>query len=111
MAFLVMHVDKACCCHVEKEWIKQVETVRKEQLWGDVGEEVGEGSRVQRCSYCIKRGMACEWPSVGSMAHLCSQCREHKIPCMVEGEGIRRGKSEGVQRRWLRRRARWQRWQ
>ena len=64
LAFLVVHADKACCHHVEKEWLKQVETAKKEQLWGKAREEVGEevrgGSKVLRCGYCIKKGTACE---------------------------------------------------
>ena len=92
MAFLVVHADEVHQCHMEKKWMKQVEMVRKEQLWGDVGEEVRERSREWRCGYCIKRGMAHEWPPADCKAHSCSQCREHKIPCMVEGERSKKWK-------------------
>ena len=72
---------------------------RKEQLWGKVrGEvrgEVGGGSEVQRCGYCIKKGMACEWPPASSKARSCSQCREHKITCVVGGVGNKKRKERG----------------
>ena len=93
--FLAEHVDEAHCCHEEKEQLKQVEMTRKEQLWGKAGEEVRGGSGMWRCDYCTKKGMACEWPPVGSKAHLCSQCREHKIPCVVGGKGNEKRKEQG----------------
>ena len=78
---------------------------RKEQLWGKVrGEvrgEVGGGSEVQRCGYCIKKGMACEWPPASSKARSCSQCREHRLLVWWGVWGIRRGRSEGVWRKCL----------
>ena len=72
VVFLVEHADEAHHCHVEKEWLKQVGTVRKEQLWGKAREEVRGGSRVQKCGYCIRKGTACKWPLAGSKAHSCS---------------------------------------
>ena len=93
--FLAEHVDEAHHCHVEKERLKQVEMMRKEELWGKARGEVGGGSGMQRCDYCTKKGMACKWPPVGSKACLCSQCREHKIPCVVEGEGNKKRREGG----------------
>ena len=87
--------DDTCQHHAEKEWMKQLETMRREELWGKTGSEsrgeVGGKARgasgMQRCDYCTKKNMACHWPSMGSKARLCSQCREHKVMCVVGGEG------------------------
>ena len=64
---------------VEKEQIKQLETMR-EELWGKTrGESGGEArgkarevSRMWRCDYCTKKNTACHWPSMSSKAGLCS---------------------------------------
>ena len=61
-------------------------------------------SRMWRCNYCTKKNTACHWPSTGSKAHLCSQCREHKVTCVVGGEVNKKrkewGSPESVVRWW-----------
>ena len=83
--------------------MKQLEMTRREELWGksggesrgDVGGKSGGASVMQRCDYCTKKNTACHWPSAGSKAHSCSQCREHKVPCVVGGEVNKRRKERG----------------
>ena len=96
-------VDDAHRWHVEKERMKQLETTRREELWGksqgesggDVGGKARGVSGMRRCNYCIKKNMACHWPSTGSKARSCSQCREHKVTCVVGGEGNKKRKEQG----------------
>ena len=93
-------VDNTCQQHVEKEQMKQLEMMRREELWGisggesgeDVGGKAGGVSGMWRCDYCIKKNMACHWPSMGSKARSCSQCREHKVTCVVGGKGNKKRK-------------------
>ena len=100
IAIIVKAVDDACWRHAEREQMKQLGETRREELWGksrgesrgDVGGKSRGVSRMQRCDYCIKKNMACHWPSTGSKARLCSQCREHKVPCVVGGEVNKKGK-------------------
>ena len=35
-------MDEAHCHHAEKEWMKQMEMMRKEELWGKTRGEAGE---------------------------------------------------------------------
>ena len=103
IAIIAKAADDAHWCHVEKEQMKQLETTRREELWGKSGGEsggdVGGKSRgvsgMWRCNYCIKKNMACHWPSAGSKAHPCSQCREHKVTCVVGGKGNKKRKEQG----------------
>ena len=103
IAIIAKAADDACWHHVEKEWMKQSETTRREELWGkfggesrgDVGGKSGGVSGMQRCDYCIKKNTACHWPSAGSKACSCSQCREHKVPCVVGGEANKKRKEQG----------------
>ena len=96
IAIIVKAVDDA-------RWMKQLEMMWKEELWGETrGESGGEAggkaggtSRMQRCDYCTKKNMACHWPSVGSKACSCSQCRKHKVICVVGGEGNKKRKEQG----------------
>ena len=108
-------VDNTCRQHVEKEQMKQLEMTRREELWGksggesgedvggkaggesgeDVGGKAGGVSGMWRCDYCIKKNMACHWPSMGSKARSCSQCREHKVMCVVGGKGNKKRKEWG----------------
>ena len=37
VALIVKHVDEVHCHHAEKEWLKQVEMMRKEEFWGKAG--------------------------------------------------------------------------
>ena len=103
IAIIVKAADDTRQCHVEKEWMKQLETTRREELWGKTGgESRGEvrgkargTSGMWRCNYCTKKNMACHWPSRGSKARSCSQCREHKVTCVVGGEGNKKRKEWG----------------
>ena len=95
IAIIAKAADNACQWHVEKEWMKQLETTRREELWGKSRGESGGASVMRRCDYCIKKNTACHWPSTGSKAHLCSQCREHKVTCVVGGEGNKKRKEQG----------------
>ena len=100
IAIVVKAADDAHQRHVEREQMKQLETTRREDLWGKSGGEsggdVGGKSRgalvMWRCDYCTKKNMACHWPSAGSKARLCSQCREHKVLCVVGGEANKKRK-------------------
>ena len=96
IAIIAKAADDARWCHVEKEQMKQLEMTRKGELWGKTGGEAGGktggGSRMRRCDYCTKKNMACHWPSAGSKACLCSQCQEHKVMCVVGGEGNKKRK-------------------
>ena len=95
--------DDARRRHAEREQMKQLETTRREELWGksggesrgDVGGKSEGASVMRRCDYCTKKNMACHWPSVGSKACSCSQCREHKVPCVVGGEANKKRKERG----------------
>ena len=77
--------------------------MRREELWGksggesrgDVGGKSGGASVMWRCDYCTKKNTACHWPSMGSKARLCSQCREHKVPCVVGGKANEKRKERG----------------
>ena len=103
VAIIAKAVGNAHCCHVEKEWMKQLEMMRKKELWGKTGGEArgeaggkaGGGSRMWRCDYCTKKNTACHWPSMGSKACSCSQCREHKVTWVVGGEGNEKRKEQG----------------
>ena len=100
IAIIVKAVDDTCWQHAEKERMKQLEMMRREELWGksggesrgDVRGKVRGVSRMWRCDYCIKKNTACHWPSMGSEACSCSQCREHKVTCVVGGEGNKKRK-------------------
>ena len=100
IAIVAKAVDDAHRRHAEREQMKQLEMTRREELWGKSrGEsrgEVGGKSRgasvMWRCDYCTKKNTACHWPSVGSKARSCSQCREHKVPCVVGGEANKKRK-------------------
>ena len=95
VALIVKHADEVHCHHAEKKWLKQVEMMRKEEFWGKAGGEIRGESRMWRCNYCTKKNTACHWPSTGSKAHLCSQCREHKVTCVVGGEVNKKRKEWG----------------
>ena len=83
--------------------MKQLETMRREELWGKSrGESRGDArgkargaSGMWRCDYCTKKNTACHWPSGGSKARSCSQCREHKVMCVVGGKGNKKRKERG----------------
>ena len=47
------------------------------------------------CNYCTKKNTACLWPLTGSKARSCSQCQEHKVPCVVGEEGNKKRKEHG----------------
>ena len=80
IAIIAKAADNARWHHVEKEQIKQLETMRREELWGKTRSESGgeargkarEVSRMWRCDYRTKKNTACHWPSMGSKACLCS---------------------------------------
>ena len=103
IAIIVKAADDTHQHHAEKEWMKQLETTRREELWGKTGgESRGEvrgkargASRMWRCNYCTKKNTACHWPSMSSKARSCSQCREHKVICVVGGEGNKKRKEWG----------------
>ena len=103
IAIIAKAADNARRRHAERERMKQLETTRREELWGksgvesrgDVGGKSGGASVMWRCDYCTKKNTACHWPSAGSKARSCSQCREHKVPCVVGGEANRKRKERG----------------
>ena len=103
IAIIAKAVDDAHQWHTEKEKMKQLKAMRREELWGksrgesrgDVRGKAGGASRMWRCDYCIKKNTACHWPSVGSKARSCSQFREHKVTCVVGGEGNKKRKEQG----------------
>ena len=103
IAIVAKAADDAHWRHAEREWMKQLETTRREELWGksggesrgDVGGKSRGASMMQRCDYCTKKNTACHWPLAGSKAHSCSQCREHKVPCVVGGEANKKRKERG----------------
>ena len=87
----------------EVEEARRRQEEAEEELWeksggesgGDVGGKSGGASMMRRCDYCTKKNTACHWPSAGSKAHSCSQCREHKVLCVVGGEANKKRKERG----------------
>ena len=71
------------------------ETVGDNEEGGVVRESWRRGRRMWRCDYRTKKNMACHWPVAGSKVHSCSQCREHKGPCVVGGKGNKKRKEQG----------------
>ena len=50
IAIIVKAADDTSQRHAEKEWMKQLETTRREELWGKTGgESRGEVRKGQRC--------------------------------------------------------------